>query len=134
MFGMGFMEIFLILIVAIIALGPEKLPGALVDVAKFFKKMKGEINDAKSTIDRELDLSEMKQSAQELKDSVSNIQNMANIDLDDLTGIEDKTSSSPTMDDLTKEKKSKELPKEEKTKLIKTAKKQKVSMKKSEEV
>lgn len=114
MFGMGFMEIFLILIVAIIALGPEKLPGALVDVAKFFKKMKGEINDAKSTIDRELDLSEMKQSAQELKDSVSNIQNMANIDLDDLTGIEDKTSSSPTMDDLTKEKKSKELPKEEK--------------------
>lgn len=120
MFGMGFMEIFLILIVGIIALGPEKLPGALVEVAKFFKKIKGEINDAKSTIDRELDLSQMKQDAQQLKDSVSNIQSMANIDLDDLTKEKE----------IAKEKISNEE--------IKTSKipkrKEKISMKKSKEV
>ena len=52
MFGMGFMEIFLVLIVAIMALGPEKLPTALVDMAKFFKKIKGEINEAKTTLNR----------------------------------------------------------------------------------
>ena len=40
MFGMGFLEIFLVLIVAIIALGPEKLPTAAVEVVKFFKKFK----------------------------------------------------------------------------------------------
>jgi sec-independent protein translocase protein TatB len=84
MFGMGFMEIFLVLIVAIIALGPEKLPGALVEGAKFFKKIKGELSDAKSSIDKELNLSELKEDAEQLKASVSNIQNMANIDLDDL--------------------------------------------------
>ena len=39
MFGMGFMEIFLVGIVAVIALGPEKLPSAMVDIAKFFKKL-----------------------------------------------------------------------------------------------
>lgn len=131
MFGMGFMEIFLILIVAIIALGPEKLPGALVEAAKFFKKIKGEISDAKSSIDRELDLSQMKQDSQELKDSIANIQNMANIDLDDLTDVK----STPTMDDLTKEKK---LPKSEKPKEGKKSakvpkRKEKISLKKSEE-
>jgi len=85
MFGMGFMEIFLVLIVAIIALGPEKLPGALVEGAKFFKKIKGELSDAKSSIDKELNLSELKEDAAQLKASVSNIQNMANIDLDDIS-------------------------------------------------
>jgi len=84
MFGMGFMEIFLVLIVAIIALGPEKLPGALVEGAKFFKKIKGELSDAKSSLDKELNISELKEDANQLKASVSNIQNMANIDLDDL--------------------------------------------------
>jgi sec-independent protein translocase protein TatB len=85
MFGMGFMEIFLVLIVAIIALGPEKLPGALVEGAKFFKKIKGELSDAKSSLDKELNLSELKEDAAKLKESVSNIQNMANIDLDDIS-------------------------------------------------
>jgi len=101
MFGMGFMEIFLVLLVAIIALGPEKLPGAMVDTVKFFKKIKGEISDAKSTIDKELDLSGMKKDAEQLKESVSNIQSMANIDIDEITQVK----SSPTMDDLTSEKK-----------------------------
>jgi hypothetical protein len=41
MFGLGFMEIFVILVIAVIALGPEKLPGVAVDVAKFLKKLKG---------------------------------------------------------------------------------------------
>ncbi len=92
MFGMGFMEIFLVLIVAIIALGPEKLPGAIVDTVKFFKKIKGEITDAKSTLDKELDLSGMKEDAEKLKESISNIQETANIDIDEITQI----ASEPT--------------------------------------
>lgn len=112
MFGMGFMEIFLVLIVAIIALGPEKLPGALVDAAKFFKKIKGEISDAKSSIDKELDLSSMKQDAQELKASVSNIQNMANINLDTLNYLDDEKQKPKT------EEKEQEKPKASKKEKI----------------
>ena len=37
MFGMGFFEIVVIVIVAIIFLGPDKLPQAIVDVVKFLK-------------------------------------------------------------------------------------------------
>ena len=89
MFGMGFMEIFLVLIVAIIALGPEKLPGAAVDVVKFFKKFKGSIDDAKSTLDNELNISQMKKEADEFKSSVSNIKNITTLELDDITNISD---------------------------------------------
>jgi sec-independent protein translocase protein TatB len=89
MFGMGFMEIFLILIVAVIALGPEKLPGAAVDVAKFFKKFKSGLDDAKMTLDNELNISEMKKEADQFKSSVSNIKNITSLELDDLTNIED---------------------------------------------
>jgi len=89
MFGMGFMEIFLILIVAIIALGPEKLPGAAVDIAKFFKKLKGTVDDAKSTLDNELNISEMKKEAEQFKSSVSNIKNISTLELEDITKIED---------------------------------------------
>lgn len=89
MFGMGFMEIFLVLIVAVIALGPEKLPGAAVDIVKFFKKFKSSIDDAKSTLDNELNISEMKKEAEEFKSSVSNIKNITTLELDDITSITD---------------------------------------------
>ena len=43
MFGMGFTEILIILIIAILFLGPDKLPGTLVDIAKFFRNVKSRI-------------------------------------------------------------------------------------------
>jgi len=67
MFGMGFMEIFLIAIIAIIALGPDKLPTAMVEVAKFLKKFKSGVEDAKSTLDNELNINEMKEEANKFK-------------------------------------------------------------------
>ncbi len=54
MFGLGFMEIVLILIVAILFLGPDKLPKAMVEIAKFIKSFKKGVHDAKSVIDEEL--------------------------------------------------------------------------------
>jgi sec-independent protein translocase protein TatB len=82
MFGMGFMEIFLILIVGIIALGPEKLPSAVVDIAKFFKKLKSGIDEAKSTIDSQMQISEIKQSAEDFKASIGDVKALADVDLD----------------------------------------------------
>ena len=63
MFGMGFFEIVVIVIVAIIFLGPDKLPQAIVDAAKFFKVVKKTIHDTKQTIDSELNLSALQQEA-----------------------------------------------------------------------
>lgn len=106
MFGMGFMEIFLVLVVAVIALGPEKLPSAAVDIAKFFKKIKTGIDEAKSTIDQELQISTLKQEAQEIKESVK-VDRLVNLELDNIIDIDDDildTSSKPK-DDTPKQKK-----------------------------
>ena len=70
MFGLGFTEILLIALVAIIALGPEKLPTAMVQVAKFINKFKSGLAEAKSTLDNELNISEMKAEANKFKSQI----------------------------------------------------------------
>ncbi|WQY54281.1 Sec-independent protein translocase protein TatB [Helicobacter pylori] len=60
MFGMGFFEILVVLVVAIIFLGPEKFPQAVVDVVKFFRAVKKTLNDAKNTLDKEINIEEIK--------------------------------------------------------------------------
>ena len=61
MFGMGITEILLIAIVAVIALGPEKLPDAMVKIAKMFNSVRKGISDAKTTLDNELNIAELKE-------------------------------------------------------------------------
>lgn len=79
MFGMGFMEIFLIAIVAIIALGPEKLPNAMVEIAKFLKKFKSGVEDAKSTLDNELNIAEIKEEAAKYKSQIEDAKATLNL-------------------------------------------------------
>ncbi len=93
MFGMSFGEIFVIAIIAILFLGPEKLPDAMVKIAKFFTSFKKSVNEAKDTIEQEMHLSDMKEEAlsykEELKKSVDKVKKDVNV-LDDLNGdIED---------------------------------------------
>ena len=70
MFGMGIGEILLIIIIAILALGPDKLPGVMVDIAKFYRQIKGSVNDAKATLEEEMKFSEMKQQALSYRDEM----------------------------------------------------------------
>ncbi len=63
MFGMGFTEILFIAIVAIIFLGPDKLPDAMVNIAKFIKNIKNAIGDAKNALNEEVNLEELKREA-----------------------------------------------------------------------
>ncbi len=67
MFGMGFSEILLIAVIAILFLGPDKLPEAMVQIAKFFKSFKSSINEAKSSIEQEVRIQDLKEEALEYK-------------------------------------------------------------------
>ena len=71
MFGMSFSEILIIAVVAILVLGPDKLPEAMVQIAKFFKMFKKSINDAKSTFDQEMKIAELKEDARKYKESIT---------------------------------------------------------------
>jgi len=67
MFGMGFSEILIIAVIAILFLGPDKLPEAMVQIAKFFKSFKSSINEAKSSIEQEVRMQDLKEEALEYK-------------------------------------------------------------------
>ena len=67
MFGFNIFELMVVLVVAIIFLGPDKLPKLIVDAVKFFKMIKKSINEAKETLDKELQISEFKKEALEYK-------------------------------------------------------------------
>ena len=63
MFGMGFTEILLIAIVAILFLRPDKLPDAMVQIAKFFNSVRKTVNEAKSTFEEEMHIKELREEA-----------------------------------------------------------------------
>ncbi|MCD6172886.1 MAG: Sec-independent protein translocase subunit TatB [Sulfurimonas sp.] len=63
MFGMGFTEILIIAVIAILFLGPDKLPSAMVDIAKFFRQAKKTIGTVKESLEQEMNVSEIKQEA-----------------------------------------------------------------------
>ncbi|MGD9655243.1 MAG: Sec-independent protein translocase protein TatB [Sulfuricurvum sp.] len=83
MFGMGLGEIFIIVVIAILFLGPDKLPSTMVDIAKFFRSVKSTVNSARATIEEEMRFSEMKQDAlnykKELTDASSELERLTNV-------------------------------------------------------
>ncbi|EFT7190030.1 Sec-independent protein translocase subunit TatB, partial [Campylobacter jejuni] len=67
----SFGEIIVILVVAILVLGPDKLPEAIVQIAKILKAVKRNIDDAKSSIEKEIRINDLKEEAKKYKDEFS---------------------------------------------------------------
>ncbi|RLA71139.1 MAG: Sec-independent protein translocase TatB [Epsilonproteobacteria bacterium] len=121
MFGIGFTELILISIIAILFLGPDKLPQTMVEIAKFIKSVKKTVGDAKSSLEEELKVADLKDEAlsykKQLDDATSELKNFKNIDFDDFDDVsyddEISTKSSKKLAKQPKEKKKKEVEKEE---------------------
>mgnify|MGYP000016295745 FL=1 len=114
MFGMGFMEILLIAIVAIIALGPEKLPGTMVQIAKFINKFKTGLEDAKATLDNELNISELKAEANKFKSQIEETKASLSVDSKIDLGLNDIMKDNLNTDSSVEPKKVEEEIKQEK--------------------
>jgi len=88
MFGIGFTEILLISIIAVLFLGPDKLPETMVQIAKFIKGVKKTVGDAKATLEEEMKISDLKEEAlsykAQLDSATSELRSFKNIDLDDI--------------------------------------------------
>lgn len=79
MFDIGFTELVLIAVVALIVIGPERLPKAARTMGHLFGRLQRYVNDVKSDISREMELDELRKlqkevqsAAQDLKSSVEN--------------------------------------------------------------
>lgn len=126
MFGMGFMEIMLIAVIAIIALGPDKLPTAMVEIAKFIKKFKSGVDDAKSTLDSELNLKEMKEEAQMFKAQIENTKSSMNLNNHVDLGLDNIINDDSPSTSKVEDKKEEESSNDEKVSFKKKKKKNKV--------
>lgn len=60
MFDVGFWEILLILVLALVIIGPERLPGAARQAGYFVRKVRRYIEGVRSEVESELDVSEFK--------------------------------------------------------------------------
>ena len=91
MFGIGFTEILLISIIAILFLGPDKLPEAMVQIAKFIKGVKKTVGDAKSALDEEMRIADLKEEAlnykKQLDSATDELKSFKNVGLNDMDDI-----------------------------------------------
>jgi sec-independent protein translocase protein TatB len=82
---LGFFEILLIAVVAIVVLGPEKLPEAMANIFKFFRRVKSFATDIKDSVDKELQIQELKDEANRYKNDLMSasqkLEEMANRDI-----------------------------------------------------
>ena len=70
MFDIGFTELLMIGVVALIVIGPERLPKVARTAGHLYGRMQRYVSDVKSDISREMDFDELKRAGQQFKDSV----------------------------------------------------------------
>ena len=104
MFGIGFTELLLISIIAILFLGPDKLPEAMIQIAKFIKSVKKTVDTAKSSLDEEMKIGDLKEEAlnykKQLDSATSELKSFKNIDFDDIIDHDDTAKKeSPSAED-----------------------------------
>jgi sec-independent protein translocase protein TatB len=74
MFDIGFSEIVVIAVVALIVIGPEKLPKTARTLGHLFGRLQRYVNEVKSDINREMELEELRKLQQEVKTAAQDFQ------------------------------------------------------------
>lgn len=69
MFDIGFTELLVIGVVALIVIGPERLPKVARTVGHLFGRMQRYVNDVKADISREMELDELKKLRSTVEDT-----------------------------------------------------------------
>ena len=73
MFDIGFSEIVVIAVVALIVIGPERLPKAARTLGHLFGRLQRYVNDVKADINREMELDELRKLQREVQTAASEL-------------------------------------------------------------
>lgn len=74
MFDIAFSEVMIIAVVALIVIGPERLPRVARTVGHLFGRMQRYVNDVKSDIQREVELDELRKLKETVEESARSIE------------------------------------------------------------
>jgi len=74
MFDIGFSELIVIAVVALIVIGPEKLPKTARTLGHLFGRLQRYVSDVKADINREIELDELRKLQQEVQTAAKGIE------------------------------------------------------------
>ena len=75
MFDIGFSELLVIAVVALIVIGPERLPKVARTMGHLLGRLQRYVNDVKSDISREMELDELRKLQASVQDAARSIEN-----------------------------------------------------------
>ena len=78
MFDIGFSELLVIAVVALIVIGPQRLPKVARTLGHLFGRMQRYVNDVKSDIAREIELDELKKIQSSMEDTARTMRDSVN--------------------------------------------------------
>ena len=117
MFGIGLPEMIIIAVVALIFIGPDKLPGVLRSIGRGLVELKRATSDVRSTvqeemhkIEEEIELKEVRESAQDFKNELGGVANKVDpLTLSKFNTEYQKEENSESINDLDLDKSQAEL-------------------------
>ena len=99
MFDVGFWEIVFILVLALVIIGPERLPGAARQLGFFVGKARRYIEGVRSEVESELDIGEFKRMLHNQEVQINELQQQLKTSVDDVSA--DIKKDMPSSDFLT---------------------------------
>lgn len=113
MFDVGFSELMLIAVVALLVLGPERLPKVARTAGHLLGRLQRYVNDVKADINREMQFEELRKMQQQIETSARDFETSVNKDLtsvetdlnrsiesvDPASSLEPRAESAPALQD-----------------------------------
>lgn len=81
MFDVGFSELMVIAVVALVVIGPERLPAVARTLGHLFGRLQRYVNDVKADISREIELDELKKFKNEFEQAAQSVESGVRADL-----------------------------------------------------
>ena len=78
MFDIGFSELLVIAVVALLVIGPERLPKVARTAGHMFGRLQRYVNDVKADIQREMELDELRKLRSQFEDAARSVQDSVN--------------------------------------------------------
>jgi sec-independent protein translocase protein TatB len=107
MFDIGFSELFVIGIVALIVIGPERLPKVARTAGHLFGRMQRYVNDVKADINREMELDELRKMKTQFESAAREVETSVNTQVNALSAevqaAHDEIAKQAAVDDLVKQ-------------------------------
>jgi len=90
-FDIGFTELMVIGVVALVVIGPERLPGVARTIGHLAGRLQRYVNDVKADISREMEFDELRKMRDSMQEAATEVENTVRKELSDTEQVLNKT-------------------------------------------